>query len=107
MAMVSRFEVYLLNLDPEVTPSPKNTRPCVVISPDEMNSVLSWAIVAPMSAGEREYPTRIVVDFLSGRRSIVLDQMRTVDVRRLSKKIGEIEPSARTELTTRLVEMFA
>jgi mRNA interferase MazF len=105
--MVKRFDVYLLNLDTEVGESAKNTRPCVVISPDEINDVLPWAIVAPLSSGEQDYPTRIVIDFLNNRRSIVLDQIRAVDGSRLVKKIGEIDAEAQKAVTSRLVEMFS
>ncbi len=103
--MVKRFDVYLLNLDAAVTGSPKNTRPCVIVSPDEMNVALNWAIVAPLSSGETDYPTRIVVDFLNGRRVVVLDQIRTVDAGRLVKRIGEIDAASRQLVSDRLIEM--
>jgi mRNA interferase MazF len=105
--MVTRFDVYLVNLDPEVTKDPRNTRPCVVISPDEMNRNLTNVIVAPLSSATAQYPTRIKVDFLKNERAIVLDQIRTVDVVRLVKKIGEIDGAARKETLDRLQELFA
>jgi mRNA interferase MazF len=104
--MVDRFDVYLVNLDEEVTKNARNTRPCVVISPDEMNRHLRSVIVAPLSSTNAKYPTRIQINFLNSERSIVLDQIRTVDTDRLVKKIGSIESSAQKETLDRLKEMF-
>ena len=105
--MVSRFDVYLVNLDTEPSKDAKNTRPCVVISPDEMNRNISNVIIAPLSARSANYPTRISVIFLNNERVIVLDQIRTVDKVRLVKKIGEIEKDIQKETLERLQEMFA
>ena len=105
--MVSRFEVYLVNLDAEITPDPKNTRPCVVISPNEVNRNLDTAIIAPIATTNTEYPTRVTVDFLNGTRHIILDQIRTVDQERLVKKIGEIDEASRQMIIERLQELFA
>lgn len=105
--MVSRFDVYLVNLDDEVTSDPKNTRPCVVISPDEANRHLTTAIVAPLASTELEYPTRVAVEFLNGTRYVILDQIRAVDKVRLVKKIGEMDEASRRNITERLLEMFA
>ena len=106
--MVERFDVYLVSLDPAPTADPKNTRPCVIISPDEMNRHIQNAIVAPLSALEaRQYPTRIAVNFLNSERSVVLDQIRTVDKERLVKKIGRIESSEQPQILKCLADMFA
>jgi len=105
--MVNRFDVYLVNLDAEPSKNARNTRPCVVISPDEMNRNVASVIIAPLSAATTKYPTRVLVDFLNSERVIVLDQIRTVDKIRLVKKIGEIEKSAHKETIDRLLEMFA
>ena len=107
MALVSRFEVYLVNLDAEVSRDPKNTRPCVVISPNEMNRNLGTVIIAPIASSKLPYPTRVAVDFLNGKRAVILDQVRTVDRDRLVKKIGEIDEAYRRILVDRLQEMFA
>lgn len=107
MAMVSRFDVHLVNLDPEITRDPKNTRPCVVISPDEINRNLPSVIVAPLASTKTEYPTRVPVEFLNGKRHVVLDQIRTVDRERLFKKIGEIDEASRQAIVERLQELFA
>ena len=105
--MVKRFEIYLLNLDEEVGKHAKNTRPCVVVSPDEMNRNLTTAIVAPISSALANYPTRVPVSVLNSTRSVVLDQLRTVDIERLVQKVGEIDKSARKAMIERLQEIFA
>lgn len=105
--MVKRFEVYLVNLDAEPSKDAKNTRPCVVISPDEMNRNIANVIIAPLSSAGTNYPTRIPVNFLNNERAIVLDQIRTVDNVRLVKKIGEIDKAAQTATLERLREFFA
>jgi len=105
--MVSRFEVHLVSLDAEITSDPKNTRPCVILSPDEVNRNLETAIVAPLATTKTEYPTRVTVEFLNGRRHVILDQIRTVDQGRLVKKIGVIDEAFRRPIIERLQELFA
>jgi mRNA interferase MazF len=105
--MVKRFDDYLVNLDAEPSKDAKNTRPCVVISPDEMNRNIANVIIAPLSAATAKYPTRVSVNFLGSERAIVLDQIRTVDKVRLVKKIGEIEKDIQKETLDRLQEIFA
>ena len=104
--MVKRFEVYLVNLDAEASKDAKNTRPCVVVSPNEMNRNITNVIIAPLSSAGPKYPTRIPVTFLNSERSIVLDQIRVVDTVRLVKKIGEISKTAQKAMLERLQEMF-
>jgi mRNA interferase MazF len=105
--MVSRFDIYLVNLDPEPSGDAKNTRPCVVISPDEMNRNIEHVIIAPLSSASTDYPTRIKVDFLNNARAVVLDQVRTVDKVRLVKKIGSVDKDRRVDILKCLAEMFA
>ena len=105
--MVNRFDVYLVNLDPEPSKDAKNTRPCVVVSPNEMNRNISTVIIAPLSAADALYPTRIPINFLNSDRMIVLDQIRTVDKTRLVKLIGQVDTSERKIVLDRLAEMFA
>lgn len=105
--MVSRFDVFLVNVDPNPTAEAKNTRPCVVISPDEMNRNIENVIIAPLSAARKKYPTRVAVNFLNSERSVVLDQIRTIDTDRLVKKIGELDAAARKQILARLQELFA
>jgi len=108
--MVSRFEIYLLNMDDTVATPPgdaRNTRPCVVVSPDELNRHVATAIVAPISSTRATYPTRVEIDFLNGRRHVILDQIRTVDANRLVKKVGELDPESRKKILDTLAELFA
>ena len=107
MEMVKRFEVYLVNLDDEPSEDPKNSRPGVVISPDEANRHLGHVLVAPLSATNAPYPTRVATNFLNSERFIVLDQVRAVDKERLAKKIGEIDVAGRTAALAVLAELFA
>jgi mRNA interferase MazF len=105
--MVKRFDVFLVNLDPVPSPDARNTRPGVIISPDELNDNLGTVIIAPLSSTNVKYPTRVPVDFLNSERFIVLDQIRTVDKSRLVKKIGEIDAAFRKAAIERLSELFA
>jgi mRNA interferase MazF len=108
MAMVvKRFDVYLCNLDPTVGREIKKTRPCLIVSPDEMNRFISTVIVAPMTTKGRAYPTRVECKFKKKRGQIVLDQIRTVDKTRLVKKLGRIEEQTRKDVLSILSEMFA
>jgi len=92
--MVIQYEVYLVNLDQTIGSEIKKTRPCVVISPDEMNRHLATVIIAPLTSKSHDYPSRIEVRFQKKRGWIVLDQIRTVDKRRLVKKLGAIDSMA-------------
>ena len=105
--MVNRFDVFLVNLDPSPSDDAKNTRPAVVVSPDELNRNVDHVIVAPIASTNAKYPTRVSVEFLNSERFVILDQIRTVDKVRLVKKIGEIGEDARDGVLERLGEMFA
>ncbi len=88
--VIHQYEVYLINLDPTVGHEIKKTRPCLVISPNEMNETIQTIIIAPMTTKSHTYPTRVAVKFQNKDGWIVLDQLRTVDRKRLIKKIGKI-----------------
>ncbi len=105
--VVKRFDVYLVSLDPTVGSEIRKTRPCLVISPDEMNRWIATAIVAPMTTKGRPYPTRVTCRFQKKEGQIVLDQIRTVDKSRLVRKLGRISKSAQRDVLTTLAEMFA
>jgi len=105
--VVSRFEVFLVNLDPTVGREIQKTRPCVVISPDEMNRYIATVIVAPMTTKGKSYPTRVSCEFDGKAGQIVLDQIRTVDKARLVKKLGLIGLDTQGRLLAVLAEMFA
>lgn len=105
--VVKRFDVYLINLDPTVGSEIKKTRPCLVISPDEMNHHIRTVIVAPMTSAEKDYPTRVSCTFRKKQGQVVLDQIRTLDKSRLLKKLGTIDSKAQLEVISTLQRMFA
>lgn len=105
--VVNRFDVFLVNLDPTVGSEIKKTRPCVVISPDEMNRYIATVIVAPMTTKGQAYPTRVVCQFQGKNGQIVLDQIRTIDNNRLVKKLGQISQDEQKMVLDTLTEMFA
>ena len=104
--VVKRFDVFLVNLDPTVGSEIQKTRPCVVISPDEMNRYIATVIIAPMTTKGKQYPTRVVCQFQGKKGQIVLDQIRTVDKNRLVKKLGQISKDEQKILLATLAEMF-
>jgi mRNA interferase MazF len=105
--VVDRFDVFLVNLDPTLGHEIKKMRPCLVISPDEMNHHISTVIVAPMTTKGRAYPTRVPCKLKGKSGQIVLDQLRTVDSVRLTKKLGRISKRTGSEVLAVLQEMFA
>jgi mRNA interferase MazF len=105
--VVSRFDVFLIRLDPTQGREIRKTRPCLIISPDEMNLHIDTVIVAPMTTKGRPYPTRVPVRFKGKSGQIVLDQIRTVDKSRLVKRVGKIDELTRTQVLTLLAELFA
>ena len=104
---INRFEVYHINLDPKVGSKIEKTRPCLVISPDEMNHYIKTVIVAPMTTKGRPYPTRVKCQFKGREGQIALDQIRTVGNHRLIRKLGRIEKRTADEVLTILNEIFA
>lgn len=105
--VVSRFDVFLIRLDPTQGREIRKTRPCLIISPDEMNQHIDTVIIAPMTTKGRPYPTRVPVQFKGKSGQIVLDQIRTVDKARLVKRVGKIDELTRTQVLTLLAELFA
>lgn len=104
---VKRFDVYLISLDPTQGYEMQKTRPCVVISPDEMNRHLGTVIIAPLTTRGREYPSRVSCQFEGKDGQIVLDQIRAVDKSRFVKHLGTIPPHAQQDALSVLQEMFA
>jgi len=102
-----RFELHLISLDPTVGSEITKTRPCLIISPNEMNRYISTVIIAPMTTTIKKYPTRVTTTFQGKKGQVVLDQMRTVDKSRLIKKIGSISSSAEEKVLSILQEMFS
>ena len=108
MAMVvKRFDVYLISLDPTIGSEIQKTRPCLIISPDEMNRHIRTVIVAPLTSAGRDYPTRVSCEFQRKQGQIVLDQIRTIDKARLIRKLGSINPAAQLEVVSVLQRLFA
>ena len=104
---VKRFDVYLVNLDPTVGHEIKKSRPCLVISPDEMNRYISTVIVAPMTTKGRNYPTRVPCTFQGKEGQVVIDQIRTVDKTRLMKRLGKIDSETQADVFSVLSELFS
>ena len=105
--VVRRFEVHLIALDPTQGSEIRKTRPCLVISPDEMNRYTATVIVAPMTTQGRDYPTRVSCTFQGKKGQIVLDQIRTVDKSRLVKRLGKLDSETADAVLDTLGEMFA
>jgi len=102
----SRGEVFLVELDPTRGSEIRKTRPCLIVSPDELNHHLRTTVVAPMTTAGQTYPFRIACTFRGKRGRVVLDQLRTVDRERLRRRLGTIAPSSLSEVLRALCEMF-
>jgi len=108
MAMVvNRFDIFLINLEPTVGSEIQKTRPCLIISPDEMNRYIKTVIVEPLTTAVRDYPTRVTCMFKGKKGQIVLDQIRTIDKTRLIKKLGSIDSNTQLEVISVLQKIFA
>ena len=108
MAMVvKRFDVYLVNLDSTVGSEIQKTRPCLIVSPDEMNRNIRTVIIAPMTSAQKDYPTRVSCSFKKKEGQIVLDQIRTIDKTRLIKKLGMIDSRTQLDVISILQRLFA
>ena len=103
---ISRGDVHLVRLDPTLGREIRKTRPCLVVSPDELNQHLRTVIVAPMTTGGQAYPWRVACRFQKRTGFIALDQVRTVDSERLVKRLGRISSTTATEVLEVLKEMF-
>ncbi len=108
MAMViKRFDVYLVNLDPTIGSEIQKTRPCLVISPDEMNRNIRTVIIAPMTSAQKDYPTRVSCTFKKKQGQIVLNQIQTTDKTRFIKKLGTLGSRAQSDVIATLQRLFA
>ena len=106
-AVVSRGDVHLVRLDPTRGSEIRKTRPCLVISPDELNHHLRTVIVAPMTTGGHAYPWRVACRFQNRSGFVALDQLRTIDSERLVKRLGRLSSATTTGVLKTLQEMFA
>ena len=105
--LITRGDVHLVRLDPTLGSEILKTRPCVVISPDELNQHLRTVLVAPMTTGGHAYPWRIPCRFQNRSGFVAIDQLRTVDGERLVKRLGRLSSGTTTEVLETLQEMFA
>ena len=105
--VVKRFDVYLVNLDPAAGSKIQKTRPCLIISPDEMNRNIRTVMIAPMTSARKDYPTRASCTFRKKRGQIVLDQIRTIDKARLIKNLGTVDARAQLDVISILQRLFA
>ncbi len=105
--VVKRFEIYLVSFDPAVGGEIRKSRPAVVVSPDESNRNLATVVVVPLTSGKYTYPARIPCHFNGREGTIVLDQMRAVDNRRMYERMGELDEKDQERLLTGLATFFA
>ncbi|MGB0720283.1 MAG: type II toxin-antitoxin system PemK/MazF family toxin [Bdellovibrionales bacterium] len=105
--MVNQFDVYLIALDPTLGSEIKKTRPCLIVSPNEMNQFLNTVLIAPMTTTQRPYPTRVKTAFQGKKGDIALDQLRAVDKKRLVKPLGTIHRKTAEKTLAILQEMFS
>jgi len=105
--VVKRFDVFLVNLDPTVGREIQKTRPCLIISPDEMNQNIGTVMLVPLTTKGRSYPTRIACFFEGKDGQIVLDQIRTVDKSKLVRKLGRMDQATQQKVLTVLAKLFA
>ena len=103
---MKQYDIYLAKLDPTVGREIKKTRPCIIISPDEMNNGLSTVIIAPMTTKSHNYPSRVQIDFQNKTGWAVLDQIRAIDKIRLVKALGKLNANQTTEIKNVLNEML-
>jgi mRNA interferase MazF len=99
-------QVWLVTLDPTQEVEIQKTRPCLVISPDEMNQHLRTVIIAPMTTVTRPYPTRVGLRFQGKQGQVALDQLRAVDRQRLVRRLGKVSPKTAQDISATLLEMF-
>ena len=103
---MDQYDIYLINLDPTVGHEIQKVRPCVIISPNELNETISTVIIAPMTTKSHQYPTRVAITFQEKKGWIVLDQIRTVDKTRFIKKIGQLNSKISKKVKDVIFEML-
>ncbi|GAB3639172.1 type II toxin-antitoxin system PemK/MazF family toxin [Hymenobacter arcticus] len=106
VAAPQRFEVWLVNLDPTQGSEINKTRPCVVISPDELNRYLRTVTIAALTSSQRAYPSRVDCEFQGKVGQVALDRVRSVDKMRLVRKLGVLEATTAQEVCDKLLELF-
>ena len=104
---MKRGEVWIAALDPTIGTEIQKTRPCLIVSPDDLNGILRRVIVAPMTSGSHPAPFRVPIDFRQKAGLILLDQIRTIDKRRLQARLGSIDSKTLEGVLAALVRMFS
>ncbi len=105
--VTERFNIFLVRLDPATGAETTKTRPCVIVSPDELNRAIATVIIAPMTTVPRGWPTRVAVSFQGKTGEIALDQLRAVDKSRLVKRLGKLDSITADAVLDTLGELFA
>ncbi|MBK8900219.1 MAG: type II toxin-antitoxin system PemK/MazF family toxin [Anaerolineaceae bacterium] len=105
--VVKRFDVFLVNLDPTIGSEIQKTRPCLIVSPNEMNRNIRTVIIAPMTTKGRAYPTRVACTFQGKEGQVVLDQIRTIDKARLVRKLGKLDKETSLNVLETLAQLFS
>ena len=105
--VTERFNIFLVRLDPTAGVETAKTRPCVVVSPDELNRAVATVIIAPMTTTRRGWPTRVEITFQGKTGEIALDQIRAVDKSRLGKRLGKLDSETADAVPATLGELFA
>jgi len=103
---IKQYEIFLINLDPTIGSEIKKTRPCVIISPDEMNKYLRTVVIAPMTTSSKNYPTRVEIKHDNKIGCVVLDQIRTVDKQRVLKGLGKLSKTEIKEVKAVIKETY-
>lgn len=106
-ATIERGDVLLIDLDPTRGGEIRKTRPCVVVSPDDLNKHLRTLVVAPLTTGGHPYPFRVTCQFAGKHGHIVIDQIRTIDRERVVKRLGRLQQATLRRVLDVLQEMFA
>lgn len=104
--VIKQYEIFLISLDPALHHEIKKTRPCVIISPDEMNQHIATIMIAPVTSKSHKYPTRVFAKIEDREGWIVLDQIRTVDKRRIIKRLGKVDAKTVREIKSVIKEML-
>jgi mRNA interferase MazF len=105
-APIRRFDIYLVNLDPTIGAEMRKSRPCLVVSPDDMHRHIRTVIVAPMTSSVHGYPTRVAIRFQRKDGEVALDQLRAIDRARLVRRLGAADRAISATVAARLVELF-
>jgi|SRR6056297_2457467 len=103
---VSQYQIFLVNLDPTIGSEIKKTRPCVILSPNEMNKYLRTVVIAPMTTSSKKYPTRVEVKHDNKIGWIVIDQIRTIDKQRIIKPLGRLSKPEIKEVKSIIKETY-